>query len=218
MNNRHFFFDGYNIETDVLSSINNMKKITEIINQKYFNNQGKIILIPYFNGKIKEDGGVSGIVLGNNSHFTCHTFCYKNALFIDYYGKDNDTILKDILTIYNTDDYDLCANNQNQKGNFGKHIIVENSLPMNIDEGISLIKKILIDIDMTPINDIIINKIDNYNFDLIQPIAESHISIHKTNDKTTIDVFSCKYFDEQKLLTILNCKDYIEINRGIKYH
>ena len=217
--NKHFFFDGYELKEKALANINNMEKLTNIINKQFFNNNGKITIIPYFNGKIKEDGGVSGIIIGPNSHFTCHTFCYKSAMFVDYYGnkENHEKIKNEVLKIYSTNDYDLCINNKNIKGNFGKHIITELDNKLTYDEGIKLIKQILKDIDMTPINDIINFKIDDINFDLIQPIAESHISIHQTEESTTIDVFSCKYFDEQKLLKLLNTNDYREINRGIKY-
>ena len=217
--NKHFFFDGYGLDENTLSNIKNMENITSKINNLFFNNKGKIILIPYFDGKIKKDGGVSGIVIGPNSHFTCHTFCYKSAMFVDYFGDENnhETIKEEILKIYPTDDYDLCINNKDIMGRFGKHIITEIKNKLTYEEGITLIKQILKDINMTSINDIITYKIDDINFDLIQPIAESHISIHQTDKITMIDVFSCKYFDEQKLLKLLNTNDYIEINRGVKY-
>ncbi len=217
--NEHFFFDGYSLKERTLASIDNMKLLINKINEKYFDNRGTIKIIPYFNGKVKIDGGVSGIIIGQNSHFTCHTFCYKETLFIDYFGlKNNHNKIKtDILKIYPTDDYDLCVNNKDLKGNFGKHIIISSTNSYTYNEAIDLIKKILIDIDMTPICDTISIKNSDTCFDLIQPIAESHISIHQTNDSTVIDAFSCKYFDEQKLLAILNSHEYLEVNRGIKY-
>lgn len=218
-NFKHFFFDGYSLDEKTLASVENMESLIKTINEKYFNNHGIIKIIPYFNGKVAADGGVSGIILGHNSHFTCHTFCYKETVFIDYFGLTNNhaEVKKDILKVYPTNDYDLCINNKDIKGNFGKHIIVEKKHPFTYDEGINLIKQILIDIEMTPVCDIIGNQIDDKCFDLLQIIAESHISIHQTNDKTVIDTFSCKYFDEKKLLKLLNAQEYKEINRGIKY-
>ena len=71
---------------------------------------------------------------------------------------------------------------------------------------------------MIPINEQIINYIDENNYDILQPIAESHISFHRVNNEMVIDAFSCKYFDEKKLLEILNnSKDFIKVNRGIRY-
>ena len=218
-NFKHFFFDGYDYNEQELSSVNNMEALINTINQKYFNSQGIIKIIPYFNGKVPADGGVSGTILGQNSHFTCHTFCYQKTLFIDYFGPlaNHEKVKADILAVYPTSDYDLCTNNQNLIGNFGKHIIVEKDNPFTYLEALNLIKKILIDIEMTPICDTITRKTDDTNFDMLQVIAESHISIHQAANKTAIDTFSCKYFDEQKLLALLGTNDYQEIIRGVKY-
>ncbi len=218
MINEHFYFDGYSLDTKLLSNEETIKSLANEINEKIFDNKGNITVIPYFNGKVKNDGGISVIVLGSNEHFTCHTFCYKMTVFIDYYGENNIKDIKDIiLKYYNTDDYDLCINNHSIKGNFGKHIIFDNIPLLTFEEGINTIKTILKDIQMTPINEIIYLKENDTTFDLIQPIAESHISIHQKDNNCCIDVFSCKYFDEKILCKLLNCYEYKEINRGIKY-
>ena len=97
----HFFFDGYSIDEKELANVGKVKLFMDNINKCIFNGNGKLVLIPYFDGKVKEDGGVSGIILGENSHFTCHTFCYKNTVFIDYFGdksKHND--VKDLIFKY----------------------------------------------------------------------------------------------------------------------
>ena len=57
---------------------------------------------------------------------------------------------------------------------------------------------------MTPINNLITSQTSQTQFDILQPIAESHISFHRTNDKMIVDAFSCKYFDEKKLLSLFN--------------
>ena len=71
---------------------------------------------------------------------------------------------------------------------------------------------------MTPINELLINKKSEEYFDVLQLIAESHISFHRTGDEMIVDAFSCKYFDVDKLLSMFDLtNDYIEVNRGIKY-
>lgn len=217
--NKHFFFDGYDIMEDELASIDNMKEMTNVINKEYFNGKGVVVLIPYFDGKIKADGGVSGIVLGNNSHFTCHTFCYKQAMFVDYFGEFSnfDKVKEEILRIYSIDDFDLCLNNSGIDGNFGKHLIYSNLKSITFEDAKQLIKKILFDIEMTPINDVIVNYVDEEHFDLLQPIAESHISIHRNGDSVVLDAFSCKWFDEEKLSHLLKSDNYEKICRGVKY-
>ena len=81
-----------------------------------------------------------------------------------------------------------------------------------------LIRVILKEINMTPIMELLINQYGDNSFDLLQPIAESHISFHKKNDDMVVDTFSCKYFDVDKYLKIMgNPDNYIDVNRGIKY-
>ena len=217
--NNHFFFDGYELSKEVLAKIDNVKELMDNINNLCFDNNGKIVLIPYFNGKIKEDGGVSGIIISSNQHFTCHTFCYKHAMFVDYYGDKQlfSDVRDNILKVFPTNDYDLCLNNKNVDGNFGKHLIYENLIPISFNDAKHLIKRILVDIEMTPINDVIINYIDEEHFDLLQPIAESHISLHRNGNLMIIDAFSCKWFDEEKLSGLLKSKNYKKICRGVKY-
>ena len=216
----HFFFDGYSLPESKLADVGRVHFFVNNINKYIFDNKGKVVLIPYFNGKIKEDGGVSAVLLGENFHFTCHTFCYKNTMFIDYFGdKSKHGAVQDlILDTFPTTDYDLCKDNQDIKGNFGKHIIIRPASMVSFDEAKNLVSRILTDIDMTPINDVIASQTSDEQFDILQPIAESHISFHRNGGQMVVDAFSCKYFDEAKLLSLLdNPKDYTEINRGIRY-
>lgn len=213
----HLFYDGYELNEHDLENPLFIEKFMKKVNKELFNNKGKIIIIPYFNGKVKEDGGVSGIILGDNFHFTCHGFCYKNTVFIDYYGDDSkkDELYSMIFNYFKTDNYDLGS--KNVKGNFGKHIII-NPKVMTSNEAIGKVKLVLKEIVMTPIMDTLINKIDDNNYDILQPIAESHISFHQHDNKITVDAFSCKYFDVDKFMSLFDdCKEYIEVNRGIKY-
>lgn len=216
----HFFFDGYSIEEKELANVLKIQLFIDNINKCIFSGNGKIILIPYFNGMVKDDGGVSGIILGKNSHFTCHTFCYKNTVFIDYFGdKSKHCDVQDmILDTFSTDDFDLCNCNHDIKGNFGKHIIIRPQSMLGFEEAKRVVSAILTEIDMTPITELITRKSDEEQFDIIQPIAESHISFHRDGDEMVVDAFSCKYFDEKKLLSLLNVDDgYSEINRGIRF-
>ena len=197
----HLFFDGYSLAEKDLKEEKNVKKLLDEINEKIFNNKGKIKLIPYFDGKIKTDGGVSGLIIGNNFHFTCHTFCYKNTVFIDYFGPETrkKTVLNIILDNFKTDDYDLGLSDI--KGNFGKHIIIHPKA-ISLEEAKKKVLLILKEIDMTPICDFIVNEKNNSSFDILQPIAESHISFHRKGDSMVVDAFSCKYFDVEKFLKL----------------
>lgn len=212
----HLFYDGYELDNGLLSDTNYVSNLLNWINKDIFDNQGIVTLIPYFKGVVKRDGGVSGIILGDNFHFTCHTFCFKNTVFIDYFGDESKkALVEEILhKTFDSNNYDMGS--KDIKGNFGKHIILKVD-PITCDEAVMMVKRLLNDIDMTPIADVIVNQKDETHFDVLQVIAESHISFHRNNDVMEVDVFSCKYYDVLKVLSIFNTNDYIEVNRGIKY-
>ena len=123
------------------------------------------------------------------------------------------------MKYFPTENYDLCLKNLG-KGNFGKHLIVDGA---NIDwpysSCLDFIERVVKEIKMTKINDVITNFKDERNFDILQVIAESHISLHRLNGKTIIDVFSCKDFDEQKVLELIGTspENVYTVSRGIQY-
>ena len=78
----HLFYDGYDLNNELLGNPEFVRFLMDQINKYVFANKGKISMLPYFDGKIKTDGGVSGIILGDNFHFTCHTFSFKNTVFV----------------------------------------------------------------------------------------------------------------------------------------
>ena len=213
----HLFYDGYKLDNNVIGNPEYIEGLLRSVNKHVFDNEGSIKLLPYFNGKYKEDEGVSGIILGNNFHFTCHTFSNKNTVFVDYFGVDNkkEKVLELILDYFDTDDYDMGS--KDKKGYFGKHIIIHPK-PIELKEAKETVKQILKDIDMTPIMDLLVKEYDDNSYDILQPIAESHISFHKNNDNMVVDAFSCKYFDVDKFLSIFGgMEEYTEVNRGLKY-
>lgn len=217
----NIFFDGYKIKENKLDNEDIVLDFLSILNSNIFDNKGKITIVPYFNGKVKQMGGISTTILGDNFHFTCHTFCYLGTVFIDYYGNDinEENFIKMILSYFPTSDYDLCKNNNGIKGNFGKQIIINCEERINFENGKVLINKILESIEMTPIYDLLINYKKEEDFDLLQLIAESHITIHKKEQYVRIDVFSCKDFDERKIFKLLkNNRNNLKIvNRGIYF-
>lgn len=211
--NSHLFFDGYDLDNSNLKDVDYVSEFLNEINNKIFNNIGKITLIPYFDGKVQNDGGVSGVIIGKNFHFTCHTFCYKNTVFIDYYGNGfKDEVFNLIIKYFKTDNYDMC--DTNMLGNFGKHLIIGSS-KVTINEAKNSIDKIIKNINMTPISDFMEYREDDNNYDVIKLIAESHISFHQHNNSLIIDVFSCKPFEVDKVLELLpNYSDVRIIGRG----
>ena len=213
----HLFFDGYDLNEENLKDITYINVFLQNVNNTIFNSSGNITLIPYFDGKVQLDGGISGIIIGDNFHFTCHTFCFKKTVFIDYFGDENrkEMLLNVILETFKTSNYDLGS--KSVIGNFGKHIILSaNSIPFS--NATKMVNAILNNIEMTPISKLLINKIDDNSFDILQPIAESHISLHQHDNMLIIDVFSCKNFETGKVIHIINgINSMTEVNRGIQY-
>ena len=201
----------------MLANIEYIKYIISAINKSIFSSNGIGTILPYFNGKYKEDGGISAIILGDNFHFTCHTFSYKNTVFIDFFGEDTkkEEVKNIILKVFDTNNYDMGS--KDTKGFFGKHIIVRPQV-LSFTEAQSKVQLILKEINMTPISEQLINQKDEYHYDILQPIAESHISFHRMDDKLVADAFSCKYFDSDRFLRLLGYpEDYVEVNRGLQF-
>lgn len=214
---KHLFYDGYSLDNKLLEDPLFVNALLEEINKYIFRSKGIIKLIPYFDGKVKQDGGVSGVILGDGFHFTCHTFCYKNTVFVDYFGdnSEKERVYEILRTHFDTDDYDMGS--KDKIGYFGKHIIVSPPA-MSIEDAHKLINVILREIDMTPITELLVSETSQSSYDLLQPIAESHISFHRNNDDMVVDAFSCKYFDVEKFVELLGSNlDYIDVSRGLKY-
>ena len=50
----HLFYDGYNLDNQLLANPEAINLLLDAINKYIFSNKGKISLLPYFNGKIKK--------------------------------------------------------------------------------------------------------------------------------------------------------------------
>ncbi len=218
-NNNHFFLDGYEIQNDKLNNVEIISNLLNDINTSFLNSNGQCVVIPYFGNKNLLDDGISGIVLGNDFHFTCHTYSNRNTIFVDlYHGKstNNNLIINILKKYFAVEKFDLCFNNKNS-GNFGKHIIIQTD-KVKYQNALILIDKIIDRIDMHPIHKKICYVNENeYEYDILRPIAESHISIH-CHDNCIIDVFSCNTFDENKIIDFLN-KIYSikKVERGVYF-
>lgn len=68
------FFDGYNIKISKLDDDSKILELLDLLNSNVFENKGKVTIVPYFNSKVKKMGGISATILGDDFHFTCHTF------------------------------------------------------------------------------------------------------------------------------------------------
>ena len=85
---------------------------------------------------------------------------------------------------------------------------------IDYQKALILIDKIIENIDMHPIYKKIYSSYE-HGYDILIPIAESHISIH-CHDDCIIDVFSCNTFDDSKIIKLLNKIYSIQsVERGV---
>ena len=67
---------------------------------------------------------------------------------------------------------------------------------------------------MHPIHEKICSVFED-KYDILRPIAESHVSIH-CHDNCIIDIFSCNTFDEKKIIELLsNIHSISSVERGV---
>lgn len=212
------FFDGYEIETKNLNNNEITSHLLDDINKEFLCSKGECVIIPCFDSKYLLDDGISGIILGDNFHFTCHTFSNSNVVFIDLYSNErvgSNNLINIFKNYFEVKKYDLCIDNK-VTGRFGKHIVIETEL-IKYEEALQLVDKIIENIEMHPIYEKIYY-VDENGYDILRPIAESHVSIHCHNNKCIIDVFSCNTFDEKRIFNPLKNINSIKVVERHIFH
>ena len=209
-----YMYDGQKLSNLYMDNVTKFKEFMNLINEKHI--KGSLTIIPYFEGKVKEDSGITGCIVGNGKHFTCHTFCYKGNVYIDCFNilpVNYEELEKEVKNHYSADNYNEYFINEsnkisfNKQNKFGKHLILKTNNDIEIEIAKTIINKLLIKINMTPIHDLIINKHD-LGYDLLQIIAESHISCHKKNNLIYFDIFSCNDFSTKDVQEIFKSYEY----------
>lgn len=214
---KHFCIDGYKADRDALAEIDKMSKLLGLIGDQYFVDSYQTRTIPSFQNANYKLDGVSGVILGLGAHFTLHTFSNIGAFFMDYYGDCAAQAMKALPKLLQNEfepmRIDACENHR-RSGNFGRHLVFERP-PLELLEAFAMVEEIVATINMTPLGQALSQKFYG-SYSIIQPIAESHISVHQTcGQPARIDIFSCRYFDDTELWQIVGAKPKIEIQRGI---
>lgn len=195
----HQFMDGYGADRSVMEDATTMSALLERVNRELFKGWGSTTIVPVFNTERPRNNGVSGIILGRGGHFTCHTFSERGVLFADAYSATcQTTSIPDIVDHYFQPNY-LQQCEQDLGPGFGRHVILQiPSPPRSLEE--VLIDHILEAIKMTRL----CRKMFYWSgLDLLQPITKSHIALHYGEHETMLNVFSCKDFSVEKLLSVL---------------
>jgi len=244
----HFVMDAFK---GYRSRLDDIKLVQEILEEIPLKLGVKTVmppfLLPYYNGVIPEDCGISAFVFFAGGHFTIHTFSFRECYFVDFVSPEPfdqgllKKLLKEAFPAEQITAYCLERERQesypekieiNEVLDFGPHLFLDfNDYqgPKSLDELFTVFDSMPFQIGMTPIIRpyAIKNQIDGEQVTSIMTmIAESHISLHyfEKSKKAYLDLFSCKFFDTKPVINQLKklfqspVKNEVLLSRGSKYH
>ena len=205
VNLTHYMIDVYNSKEDLGNQQLFIKSIADFCENFDLKQVGNTNIVPYYNGKVKEDAGISLFTfLEPIGHITIHNFECLDKAYIDIFTDkklDCEEVTKVLEKLYKTTTVDLKIgdfNNNNPKiikNAFGPHFIVgyingKQKYSSNFFK--KLLKKLPKEIKMTPITKSLVLERDETIL-AIRLIAESHISFYyvKSLNLVYIDIFSC---------------------------
>jgi S-adenosylmethionine/arginine decarboxylase-like enzyme len=203
-------------------------------------------VLPYYNGVVPEDCGISAFVFLAGGHFTIHTFSFREAYFVDLlYPQHLDAdrlrdLIKNVFPAGKVNHHEVRRNQResfpanlriNESQDFGPHLFLDFQNyqgPKTLDDLFELFDTLPFEIGMTPIMrpyGIKSRYQDQRVLSVLTMIAESHISLHYFPDtqQSYLDLFSCRFFDYPevggKLRNIFNSDitNEILIPRGSSY-
>ena len=202
-------------------------------------------LLPYYNGIVPEDCGVSAFIFLAGGHLTIHTFSFRKAFYLDLlYPKEFDIeLLNNMINIALPSEkshqnyvdrkksLSFGRNDIDQQNDFGPHLFMnfeEFQSPSDMEGLFTLFDSLPEKIGMTPIMRPYVIKSRSEKeevLSILTMIAESHISLHLFLNarEAYLDLFSCSFFDygqvEQKLRQVFKgtVANEILISRGSKY-
>lgn len=243
----HFVLDAFNGYRSRLDDILLVQEILEEIPSKLgIKRVMPPFILPYYNGVVPEDCGITAFVLLAGGHFTIHTFSFREVYFVDMVTPepiDSDKLkelLIGALPAERTSSFLLERERRetypkfieiNEALDFGPHLFLDfqgYKGPKTMDELFACFDTMPFEIDMTPI-------IRPYTIkntfhgeqvtSIITMIAESHISLHyfEKSQRAYLDLFSCRFFDANKVVPTLKemfKSDSVSetmISRGNKY-
>jgi S-adenosylmethionine/arginine decarboxylase-like enzyme len=244
----HFIMDAFNGYRSRLDDIMLVHEILEEIPLKLgMKTVMPPFVLPYYNGVIPEDCGISAFVFLAGGHFTIHTFSFREAYFVDFFSPasfDADKLaglIKGAFPAERITSYTLERERResyppkiaiNETLDFGPHLFLDFANyngPKTMDDLFELFDQMPFKIGMTPIIRpyMVKNTIDNQKVtSILTMIAESHISLHyfEESNRAYLDLFSCRFFDYHSVIGKLKqvfqseVSNEILLARGSKYH
>ena len=182
-------------------------------------------ILPYYNGVIPEDCGISAFLFLAGGHFTLHTFSFREVFFADlvYPSAFDGRRLRYLLEAGFPCETTVVHQIRREKGrledrpvnpdaDFGPHVFLDfedYTGPQSLDALFEVFDSMPTRVGMTPImRPYILKNRTQDGRDVISAmtmIAESHICIHifPAERRAWLDVFSCKFFDRDPMVAEL---------------
>jgi S-adenosylmethionine/arginine decarboxylase-like enzyme len=228
---RHFLFDAYNSYRSRLDDIPFVHEFLEEAPLKLgLQPTMPPFVLPYYNGIVPEDCGISSFVFLAGGHLTLHTFSYRGAFFIDLLSpapvneKKIRALIDDAFpsernfenSIDRTAGERLVRPAMDARTDFGPHLFLDFEDfrgPDTMDAIFAYFDGLPRKVGMTPIIRpyVVRNRVGREDvLSGMTMIAESHISLHVFlgSRKAYFDLFSCSFFDSRKVVA--------ELKRGLR--
>lgn len=227
----HFTFDGFHGYRSRLDDIKLLQELMEELPSKLgLDPVMPPIMLPYYNGAVPEDCGISAFVLLRGGHLTLHTFSYGEAVFGDLvHPGEFDTrqarlMLEHIFPCASVETHTVRRgdrgdgnhlknfNTIDPSTDFGPHLLIHlkpYSGPRTMDALFDLFDSLPGRVGMTPIMRPYIVKTawpkGGHVLSALTMIAESHVSLHvfPEQNEAFFDLFSCKFFDSDGVTNAL---------------
>ncbi len=243
----HFMYDGYRGFRSRLDDVNLIYEILEEIPIKLgLKPIMPPFVMPFYNGMVPEDCGISAFVFLTQGHFTVHTFSFREVFFADLLCSesiDTNTLVGLLNNTFPSERHNIniAVRDRHESfpdemsidkiEDFGPHLFLDYENfegPFNLEELFELFDILPSKIGMTPIMRpyAVKNNYEKQNvISVLTMIAESHISLHlfRESRKAYFDLFSCSFFDYKKISTELKkvfrgkLTNEVLIARGSKY-
>lgn len=243
---QHFMIDGFQGFRSRFDHIQLIQEVLEEVPvQLGLQPAMPAFLLPYYNGVVPDDCGVSAFVFLVGGHFTLHTFSFREAYFADLvtpatFDPKRLRLLLEAAFPCETTTANVIERTPSLLKNvepdaaadFGPHLFLDIEQyqgPGTMDALFSLFDQLPTNIGMTPImRPYVIRGINSANGPVLSAmtmIAESHISLHvfPTEEKAYFDLFSCRFFDRDIVVPRIKAQlrgEYVNealITRGNKY-
>ncbi len=221
----NYCYDGYGIRKELLNNQKALEDLRDVIMKQYFPEEfvkQQIIAVNHFTypNVAKQNEGLSLVILGDGKHFTCHTYPQRGIVFADLClpaGEVAHNFHAQLQVVFRAESFDDCMRNS-RPGKYGKHVVMRFDCCWRLSEALQIVENIRVTLEMSKLGDTLV-RAHAEDFDILQPIVESHIALHvdETKRQMTLDIFSCRDFEEEIIRGTLQPVTMQLVQRGVDF-